>query len=208
MRSEIIAALRRLHDLANEVDLVALDAVAVRTSVDLVAQAQDFDVATPCAGWALGDLVAHMTVQHHGFATATAGNPFDWEPAPLGEDPIGAYREAAQHVLLTFAAPDVLDRKVLLPELSPDRPFSAAQAMSFHFIDYVVHSWDVAKALNVPVTFSEDLLDAAMVVALATPGGPARLAPGAAFGPEVPATGATGLDEIVALLGRSPTWPR
>ena len=75
-----------------------------------------------------------------------------------------------------------------------------------HFIDYVVHSWDVARALGLPVSFGPGLLAAARGVASQVPGGEARLRPGAAFAPAVPVPGDGdgGLDEIVTLLGRSP----
>ena len=131
-----------------------------------------------------------------------------WKLRALGNNPVDTYRASADHVLAAFAADGVLDRMFPLPEFSADRPFSAAQAISFHFIDYVVHSWDVAKTLNVAVGFEPELLDAALTVASAAPGGDARLAPGAAFAPEVSWSGGGRLDEIVAILGRHPTWSR
>jgi uncharacterized protein (TIGR03086 family) len=111
-------------------------------------------------------------------------------------------------VLTAFAADGVLDRGFPLPEFGTDTPFPGRLAISFHFIDYVVHSWDVAKALGRTVEFEPDLLDAALTVAQAVPDDDTRLKPGAAFAPAVTSSGADSrLDEIVALLGRSPTWP-
>lgn len=192
-------------------EYVALDARAVRASVDLVARvsAADLTRPTPCAAWTLHGLLAHMTTQHHGFASAARGenDMAAWRLRPLGDDPVGAYRTSAEHVLAAFAAEDLPERRVHLPELSTDRTFPAAQAVSFHFIDYVVHSWDVARTLGTTVDFDDDLLDAALTVAEAVPGGTARTAPGAAFGPEATRTSQAPLDRIVAILGRSPTWP-
>ena len=56
-------------------DLIELDATAVRASVDLVAQLTPADLTrpTPCTGWTLHGLLAHMTTQHYGFAAAAAG---------------------------------------------------------------------------------------------------------------------------------------
>ena len=53
-------------------DIRELDRRAVLASVEVVSRvtAADLGRATPCAGWTLGDLLAHMTVQHHGFAAA------------------------------------------------------------------------------------------------------------------------------------------
>ena len=60
-------------------DIRDLDARAVRASVDVVEEitAVDLSRPTPCAGWTLGDLLAHMTVQHQGFAAAAAGRGAD-----------------------------------------------------------------------------------------------------------------------------------
>ena len=70
----------------------------------------------------------------------------------------------------------------------------------------MVHSWDVARTLGLPVRFDPALLDAALTVAQAVPGGAARLAPGAAFAPAVSWQDGSPLDRIIALLGRDPGW--
>jgi uncharacterized protein (TIGR03086 family) len=195
--------------------IVALDARAVRASVDLVAQATARDLArpTPCADWTLHGLLRHMIAQHYGFAAASAGDCdlARWMLRPLGDDPAGAYRAAAECVLDAFAADDALDRDFPLPEITSDQLFPARQAISFHLVDYVVHSWDVARTLGLPVDLDPALIDTALRVAQAVPGGAARLEPGAAFGPMVDWPGGggsdgSGLDQIVALLGRSPGW--
>src|ERR1700736_2734256 len=169
--------------------IVALDALAVRASVALVARAQPADMTrpTPCAEGTLHGLITHMAAQHHGFAAAAAGDadPARWRPRRLGGDPVADYRASAETVLAAFAAGRGLDRQCPLPELAAGPDFPARQAVSFHFVDYVVHSWDVAKALGLEVHFSRELLDAALQVAQAVPGGEARLAPGAAFSPAV-----------------------
>ncbi|MEU4550007.1 TIGR03086 family metal-binding protein [Nonomuraea dietziae] len=201
-----------LSPLGDGAALIALDEQTVRTSIEVVAQATDADLSrpTPCAGWSLHDLLAHMATQHYGFAAASRGegDPALWGPRSLGDDPVGSYRSAAEHVLAAFAADGVLSRSFPLPEISADRPFPATQAISFHFIDYVVHSWDVAKSLDLAVEFEPELLDVALAVARAVPGGETRLAPGAAFAPEVAWSSGSRLDEIVAILGRSPDWSR
>lgn len=191
-------------------DIVALDAEAVRISVDLVARAGPADMArpTPCADWTLHGLITHMAAQHYGFAAAAAGDgdPARWRPRRLGNDPVVDYRVAAETVLAAFAAEGVPDRQFTLPEFSAGTEFPGRQAISFHFVDYVVHSWDVAKALGLTVEFSPGLLDVALRVAEAVPGGESRRVPGAAFAPAVAGPGGSTLDRIVAILGRTPGW--
>src|SRR4051812_27737474 len=75
----------RTHVITNLLDLHRR---AVDTSIDVVARSgpSDLDRPTPCAAWNLGQLLAHMTVQHHGFAAAAAGQVTDveaWRPRPL-----------------------------------------------------------------------------------------------------------------------------
>jgi uncharacterized protein (TIGR03086 family) len=155
-----------------------------------------------------------MIAQHYGFAAASTGDDdlARWMLRPLGEDPAAAYRAAAECVLDAFAADGALEREFPLPEITRDLMFPARQAISFHLVDYVVHCWDVARTLGLAVDLDPALLDTALRVAQAVPGGAARLEPGAAFGPMVEWSGRPGtgggsdLDQIVAYLGRSPAW--
>lgn len=190
------------------INIVELDAAAVRASVDLVAQArpEDWSRPSPCVGWTLHGLVAHMATQHYGFAAASRGEGDLglWKLRSLGDDPIAAYRSSADHVLTAFAADGVLEREFPLPEFGVPGPFPAVQAISFHFIDYVVHAWDVATTLGRTVEFEPEVLKVALDVAQRVPTGTARTAPGAAFAPEIDYTGGDLLDAIVALLGRTP----
>ncbi|MEA5359443.1 TIGR03086 family metal-binding protein [Amycolatopsis sp., V23-08] len=186
-----------------------LDAVATRTSLDLVARSTpaDFGKATPCEAWTLYGLVAHMTTQNLGFAASARGDGdlAHWKLVSLGDDPVATYRDSVERVLDAFAA---IDRDELpLPEFSTEITFRPEQVLGFHFVDYVVHSWDVARTLGLPVHFDQDVLDAALRITESVPGGQSRLVPGAAFGPAVDGTELSGLDRVVALLGRSPKWP-
>jgi uncharacterized protein (TIGR03086 family) len=192
--------------------IVALDARAVRASVGLVAQAGAADLArpTPCAEWTLLGLITHMTAQHYGFAAVAAGDsdPAHWRCRRLGPDPVADYRAAAETVLAAFAAGGVLERKFPVSGFSAGPLIPARQAISFHFVDYVAHSWDVARTLGLEVSFPPDLLAAALRVAQETPDGEIRRQPGAAFAPSWPAPGGAPLDRLLAALGRYPAWKR
>lgn len=194
--------------------IVRLNARAVRASVQLVSQVGEADMArpTPCAGWTLADLLEHMTAQHDGFAAAAAGEGAELERwQPVHRKPcmlVTAYTNAAGRVLDAFGADGVLDREFCLPEVSTQLKFPARQAIGFHFIDYVVHGWDVARSLGLGCKPEADVLDAALKIARAVPDDARRLSPGAAFAPRIaPVPDGDTLDRVVALLGRRPEWP-
>lgn len=180
-----------------------------QTVVDQVDPGQ-LDLPTPCSEWTLGQLLAHMTGQNHGFAASARGETEDltiWHDRPVGKEPADVFAASAADVITAFAEPGALDRTLWLPEIHPRFRFPAAQAIGFQFIDTVVHAWDVAQAVGVAVDFDQDLLDAALPVAELVPDGANRLTPGAAFAPGLDSGPAgTTLDRILALLGRDPAW--
>jgi uncharacterized protein (TIGR03086 family) len=212
-------------------DIRDMNALAVRDSMDVVAKVRVADLGrtTPCEGWDLADLLGHMTVQHHGFAAAARGEGADlavWKFAPAGEDAVAQYLAASEEVLAAFAElDDTLDFVFDLPEFKIDPPrFPARFAIGFHFIDYVVHAWDVAATLGVPYVLRPELEDTAVRVALSVPNEDNRLAAGAAFVPALeeaknakntedaedaedagPKDGAA-LERVLRYLGRRPDW--
>jgi uncharacterized protein (TIGR03086 family) len=102
-----------------------------------------------------------------------------------------------------FAEDGVTERTFPLAEFGAS--FPGHQAISFHFIDYVVHTWDVAKTLDTTVTFTPEVLDAALTVAHIVPTGDVRLTPGSPFGPDIAYSGTDPLTQILAHLGRNAT---
>ena len=194
-------------------DVRELDRRAVALATDVVAQVgdDDLDRPTPCEGWAVRDLLRHMTAQHRGFAAAARGEGEDlaqWAPPSESDtDPVGAHQRAAADVVVAFAAADLDAAQLTLPDFG-GRTFLARQAMSFHAIDYLVHAWDVGASIGVPVRPDDDLLPAALDITLAVPVGDARTRPGAAFAP-VLADVSVQQDawrRILATLGRDPDW--
>jgi uncharacterized protein (TIGR03086 family) len=189
---------------------------AIQRSVEIVADVvcDDLGRSTPCGGWNLGDLLVHMTAQHHGFAAAARGHGDDlamWEPATVADavaaDPAGTYAAAAADVLDAFAADGTLETDFAIPELAPGAKFPGAMAIGFHFVDYVVHGWDVARSVGAEFELPADVVTAVLPVALAVPDGEYRIAEGAAFGPAIAAAdGVTDLDRVLLHLGRSPAW--
>ncbi|WP_394613295.1 TIGR03086 family metal-binding protein [Lentzea sp. JNUCC 0626] len=186
-------------------DLLKLHRTAVETSVELVskASADDLGNRTPCAEWTLADLLAHMTTQHRGFAAAARGNGNDltvWEVRPAT---VAEHVEAAADLLAAFAEPEVPQRVFDLPEFGAS--FPALQAVGFHFIDYVVHGWDVARSLGLDYRLAPELAEPALRIALSVPDA-GRGEPGAPFAPAVTSNDDDPLHRILAALGRAPEW--
>lgn len=198
-------------------ELVRLDATVVRATVEVAVKVGEADLGrpTPCAEWTLADLLAHMTVQHEGFAAAAMGHGADlshWQPRPAGTAEVlvadvlvAEYVAAADRVIEAFGADDIADRAFDLPEISIPGPFPARHAIGFHLVDYVVHGWDLAQSLGLGYDLEPDVLAVALTIARAVPDGESRQRPGAAFAPAVePTAPTTPLNHILTLLGRHP----
>jgi uncharacterized protein (TIGR03086 family) len=186
--------------------LLEHDRQAVLLTIELAEQAGPADAArpTPCAGWNLGQLMAHLTSQQVGFAAAARGGGADlgvWGPTDLG------YRQAAEDALAAFAEPGLAERRFDLPEIRSGGGFPAPMAVGFHFLDNVVHAWDLAVTLDRPVPVPDELARAALPIAEAVPTGASRERPGAAFAHGLPVPDrASPLEKILLLLGRDPGW--
>ncbi|TDV52103.1 TIGR03086 family metal-binding protein [Actinophytocola oryzae] len=156
---------------------------------------------TPCTGWTLRDLIAHMAGQDVGFGVAALTDVGDDAFVPRD---VGRYRGGANLVVAAFAAADP-ERSVLLPEFH--RRFPLPTVVGFHLLDTLVHGWDVAVSVGLDVGYDDELVAAALVQAENVPGGDARTVAGAAFGPVLDGADAShGWARTLRLLGRDPAW--
>ncbi|MQY20374.1 TIGR03086 family metal-binding protein [Nocardia macrotermitis] len=193
-------------------DIQDLNRRAVDYSVEIVNHLtpDHLDRPTPCSDWTVTDLLAHMTIQHRGFAAAACGNGADldvWKVQPLAADPLRDYADAVAEVTAAYDQPDILERTFDLPEFGPGAQAPGAFALQVHFIDYVVHAWDIARALHVPYHLADDFIAPSLEIIAVIPTGEARKA-STAFATELPSTpGASPLDRILTHLGRNPAWP-
>lgn len=166
----------------------------------------DLERPTPCRDWNLRELLAHLIGQHHGFAAAVRADTdvsvADFAPRAIDREDWRTTRWAPSlAALLGAIASAPLDRPVLLPELSPSRRFPVGDVVSFHLVDTVAHAWDAATTLGRDYRPSDALVAAFLDEARRVPGGDARNAPGAAFGPVIAVAGDP-WREGLGLLGR------
>jgi len=121
-------------------------------------------------------------------------------------DPAGAYAAAAHDVLEAFAAEGTADAQFALPEFGEGAAFPGDIAMGFHFVDYVVHGWDIAASLGVRYEPPAEVVAAVLPLALAVPDGDFRDADAVPFARALEPSGADDLGRILRHLGRNPDW--
>jgi len=186
-------------------DLQALDQRALQSTDRIIAlvRAEHLGLPTPCRAWTLRELLQHLVSENRGFA-ANAVMQTDlsvWTSGELGDDPYRTYRESAAMVTQAFSAHDIYERRIKVREFGV---FDGRIALGMHFVDYLVHGWDVAKAIGVDPGLDEELSKVALAIAMRWP----YDRPDAAFEPrcELSENAPVG-DQLVAYLGRSPAWP-
>jgi uncharacterized protein (TIGR03086 family) len=159
---------------------------------------------TPCPAWNVADLADHVITGNRRFASALRGEP---APAPgdRGDgdsdgatDRLAAYRRSIDKLYEAFAAPGALERIV-------DVPFGqvpGAVALHLRVVELVVHGWDLARATDQRIQVPDEVVRAELAF---TQRSLAQYPPDRMpFGPPRPAgEGASPLDELVALLGRT-----
>lgn len=110
-----------------------------------------WDDPTPDEDWSVRDLVNHLTVEHlwvpplvlDGARIADHAERLDGDL--LGDDPVGAWDEAAAASVEAFGTPGALRRTVHLSYGDTRASAYCAQMAT----DAVVHGWDLARALGV-----------------------------------------------------------
>ena len=103
------------------------------------------DRPTPCAGWTLGHLLAHMEDALDAFTEAAAGR-VEVEPVPPTATRVEALREKACALLGAWMAARPASEQVEVGDLGLDAPLLVATAA----LEITVHGWDVGQATGPP----------------------------------------------------------
>lgn len=161
-----------------------------------------WQVPTPCTDWTVRDLVNHMAYEHlwaphllHGETLEQVGDRYDGDV--LGDDPVAAWNTAAEASRAVWPATDPDSSVHLSSGLNPLSEY--AEQM---YLDLVVHGWDLARGAGLDDTIDPDAAE--QLLAYITPH--VGDWPGA-FASPVPTDSDDPGHRLVALLGRSPTWP-
>ena len=164
---------------------------------DVVARigADDLDRQTPCREYDVASLTVHLRRSIDVLGAAAGAQPPDADPAtPVREQVIPAARAALQAWQRRGVEGDV--------EFGP-QPFPARLAVAILALEYLVHAWDYANALDIGIEVPDDVaqtvLDGALDVI--TPEGRKR----AGFDDPVVVPDDGGpMERLVAFTGRRP----
>lgn len=187
-------------------DLVALhrDAIDAATAYAGRVTPEDLRRPTPCAGWSLRTLLAHMVGQNRGFTVAARGGnapKISYAPESFTRQ---RWVESAGGLVAAFAEADP-NAGIVAVELHPTAALSLATVVGAHLLDTAVHTWDVARSLGLGHTPPPEIADAVLRVAESVPDGEGRDKPGAAFAHARPVPDdASAWERSLALLGRDP----
>ncbi len=115
------------------------------------------DRPTPCVGWTLGQLLAHMEDALDAFTEAAVGR-VEVDPVPPTTTRVDALREKACVLLGAWTAARQTSQDVEVGDLGLDAPLLVATAA----LEITVHGWDVGQATGrrtrIPGALAEGLL--------------------------------------------------
>ncbi|WP_344168205.1 TIGR03086 family metal-binding protein [Kribbella lupini] len=184
----------------------ALDEAAAAMCLAVVAQVRpdQLTLPTPCSDWTLGELLAHQVAENRGFAANVINPPGAinreiWRPGQP-ETALESFAESVNLVTGAFRVAE-LDAPVEVREFGV---FPARTAIAMHFVDYLAHGWDIAKAIGLADPIPPRLAEAAIPYADAIPKDrPA----GGSFAPVLEtAEDESPNNRFLSLTGRDPAW--
>lgn len=168
----------------------------------------DLDLATPCDGWAVRDLLSHLVaVQDRIPHIAAGGKPAD-TPSQVQGIPDDAWTDAWDERLPRLRAAIDNDEDLGRVVSHPAGPMPWAIAIGVYSSELAVHSWDLARALGRDAGLSQQVAVAVFPpIRGALPAEPRGAAIGIPFGPVVEvAADAPPYSQLVGWLGRDPEW--
>ncbi|MCW2884766.1 MAG: hypothetical protein JWL58_1628 [Streptosporangiaceae bacterium] len=111
-------------------------------------RAEQWAAPTPCTEWNVRDLVNHLVAGNrmfagilHGDAATPADIPRLQAVDVLGDEPVAAYRDAADAVLTAFSQPGVLEKVFTVPVGT----VPGIVALHLRITEVLVHGWDLAR---------------------------------------------------------------
>lgn len=173
-----------------------------RVAADLSAvtrQVADWDAPSPVPEWRARDVVGHLV---EWFPSFLASGGVELPPGPGLSDPVAAWEHQANAVQALLDDRSTAEQPFVHPRVPPQS--LATTIGAFYTADVFMHTWDLARAADLPVGldpgFCAELLDGmtAMEDVLRDSG---------QYGAAVPVPDdADPQTRLVAFIGRDPAW--
>jgi uncharacterized protein (TIGR03086 family) len=180
-----------------------LSAIPAFTTTVLAVPDNAWSAATPCEDWTVRDLVNHMTSEHlwaprllRGATIEEVGSAYDGDV--LGDDPVEAWRSAAHRSAEAWAYAD-LRTKVQLSA----GPTTIEEYGEQMLVDLAVHRWDLQRGAAVGEGMDGAVVTHVLAQVRARGG---DLTAYGGFKAPVPTDSEYAHDQLLALLGRNPSW--
>lgn len=189
-------------DPEDSVDILELDRRAIDATGSIISGLTDdqLDLPTPCSEWTVRDVIEHLVTNATKHVASITGTRIE---APDG-DPGERFQAVSTHLTATLSTPGALEVPVDLGEYGT---FDGPVAIRVHFIDVLVHGWDIGQALG-GITLDEELARPALRIAERYPDTEPTRGPGRAFAARQPVPDDAPTDlRLVATLGRLVRWP-
>jgi uncharacterized protein (TIGR03086 family) len=145
--------------MTTDPDIHALDAAALAVlgcDVETITTTE-LHLPTPCAGWNVKDLIDHMNTEHQAILEPLLG------PSAPEADSCAAFATATGRWIGAFGLRDASPPTIWVPKFGVALPADAV--LHVHFMDMIVHRWDLSQARATPFTVSDDWLDIALAFA-------------------------------------------
>ncbi|MFI6865678.1 TIGR03086 family metal-binding protein [Nocardia sp. NPDC050406] len=193
-------------DTADNTVALVERALAQMESVIAGVRPDQAELPTPCPGWNVRRLVAHVIGQGlRNFSAAAQGASTDWqaEPDPLSDDWVGEFRARAKPLLDIWHSAD-LDRLVPVPTTNTEAPLRACADQQI--AELAMHTWDLARATGQSPAWDPAVAEHALTWSKAVLR-PEFRGPGKAFAPEVPVPDDAPIyDRLAGWFGRDPAF--
>ena len=161
-----------------------------------------WDRPSPCTEWKAREVLEHVI----GFHDVLLLRPMGAKPVRPRDDPLERWRLTHEALRSLFALPGLFDGPIDVPAVGNNSPtqLDAAPLVAALTQDVLVHTWDLASAVEADNRLDPELCDRFVAQLSADP---QALVASGMFGPAVDvSTDANSQTRLLASLGRDPSW--
>jgi uncharacterized protein (TIGR03086 family) len=131
-------------------------AAAVADATVSAVRPSQFGHPTPCTEWTVRQLINHVLTGNLIFVSfATGAPPPDRTVDYIGDDHVASFRDSLARLSVAFSEPGFLRK--LVP--TPDGEGTGAVLAEMRCNEFVIHSWDLAKATGQSTDLDHDLAE-------------------------------------------------